>query len=70
MVTLHGPASFLYLDLVKGVGALSKQLFVITCVSSIPKHLEEDLLEQEQLGFEPKISGFKTDHSTIGPSHL
>ena len=29
-----------------------------------------DLLEQEQLGFEPRTSGFETDCSTFEPSHL
>ena len=33
-------------------------------------HLEVVLLEQDWSGFEPRVSGFKTDHSTIEPSHL
>ena len=33
-------------------------------------HFEADLLEQEWPGFEPRTSGFKTDRSTIEPSHL
>ena len=33
-------------------------------------HLKADLLEQEQPGFEPRTFGFKTDSSTIKPSHL
>ena len=47
------------------MGTAPPWLFIITYVSSTQKQLNVDLLEQEQQGFEPRTSGFKTDRSTI-----
>ena len=45
-------------------------IFYLVCFHQYSNHLEADLLEQEQPGFEPKTSEFKTNHSTIEPSQL
>ena len=57
MVPLHDPAFVLYLNLVKEVQQLSPQFCSRShYLSAIWKHLEADLLEQEWLEMEHRIS--------------